>query len=119
MKLPTSNKKQMQKKSSLGVLATSSSMSKAAARSYTFATGRGNFPNHVIEALKARRNWKQLSEEVAITECNFYWRQLNFSFREYDALDERLETSPGKPIFVNHLENNRGICTKTGLIRSL
>ena len=26
-------------------------------KAYTFATGRGNFPNHVITALKARGNW--------------------------------------------------------------
>ena len=28
-----------------------------AAKAYTFATGRGNFPNHVTAALKARGNW--------------------------------------------------------------
>ena len=88
-------------------------------KAYTFATGRGNFPNHIINALKARGNWTQVAEEVALTESNFYWRQLNLSFRDYDTLDDRLESVPGKPIFINHFENNRGICTKTGLIRSL
>ena len=91
----------------------------ASVRSYTFATGRGNFPNHIINALKARGNWTQVSEEVGLTESNFYWRQCNLSFRNYDVLDDRLESLPGKHIFINHFENNRGICTKTGLIRSL
>ena len=54
-----------------------------------------------------------------MSESNFYWRQCALSFRDYDNLDERLETLPGKPFFVNHFENHRGICTKTGLIRSL
>lgn len=26
-------------------------------KKYTFATGRGNFPSHVIASLKARGNW--------------------------------------------------------------
>ena len=44
------------------------------AKSYTFACGRGNYPNHIIAALKARGNWTQVAEEVAIDTCNFYWR---------------------------------------------
>ena len=88
-------------------------------KNYTFATGRGNFPNHIINSLKARGNWTQIAEEVALEQSNFYWRQLNLNFRDYDTLDSRLESNPGKPIFINHFENNRGICTKTGLIRSL
>ena len=50
------------------------------AKSYSFACGRGNFPNHIIVALKARGNWSQVAEEVAIDGCNFYWRQLNLNF---------------------------------------
>ena len=92
---------------------------KPGAKSYTFATGRGNCPNHIISALKARGNWSQISEEVALMESHLYWRQCNLNYREYDTLDDRLEAIPEKPIFVNHFENNRGICTKTGLIRSL
>ena len=43
-------------------------------KNYTFACGRGNFPNHIIAALKARGNWSQVAEEVAIENSNFYWR---------------------------------------------
>ena len=47
---------------------------------YTFATGRGNYPNHIINCLKARENWTQVSEEVAIDSANLLWRQLNLNF---------------------------------------
>lgn len=43
-------------------------------KSYTFATGRGNFPSHVVNSLKARGNWSQIAEDGALTESNFYWR---------------------------------------------
>lgn len=56
---------------------------------------------------------------MALEQSNFYWRQLNLNVRNYDTLDARIATNPSKPIFINHFENNRGICTKTGLIRSL
>ena len=91
----------------------------AGAKAYTFACGKGNFPNHIINALKARGNWTQVSEEVAIENCNFYWRQLNLNWENYDKLDVRLESDSSRPIFFNHFECTRGITTKTGLIRSL
>ena len=43
-------------------------------KNYTFACGRGNFPNLIVAALKARGNWSQVAEEVAIESSNFYWR---------------------------------------------
>ena len=89
------------------------------AKSYSFATGRGNCPGHVVHALKARGNWTQVAEEVAIDNSNFYWRQLNLGFGSYDSLDARIESDPSKPIFLNHFETTRAITTKTGLIRSL
>ena len=88
-------------------------------KTHTFATGRGNYPNHIIAALKARGNWTQVAEELAIDTCNFYWRQLNLNYQGYDQVDARLESNPANPIFLNHFENTRGITTKTGLIRSL
>lgn len=95
------------------------SLGNPGAKSYTFACGRGNFPNHIIVALKARGNWSQVAEEVGIDSSNFLWRQLNLNFQAYDSLDARLEADPSKPIFLNHFESTRGITTKTGLIRSL
>ena len=46
----------------------------AAEVTYTFACGKGNYPSHVIRALKARGNWSQVPEEQAIESSNFYWR---------------------------------------------
>ena len=87
-------------------------------KKYTFACGRGNFPGHIKKNLEARGNWSMVEEEGAIENSNFLWTQLNLSFRGYDRLDERLELS-NSPIFINHFEVTRGICTKTGLIRTL
>ena len=104
-------------------MATKTTLSSASAglgvRSYTFATGKGNFPNHIIDALKARGNWSQIAEENAIDSAHFYWRQTNFNYKSYELLDARLEVDPNKGMFFNHFENTRGIGTKTGLIRSL
>ena len=61
----------------------------------------------------------KVEEETAIETANFLWQQLNLSFRGYDRLDERLENDPTKPFILNHFEVTRGICTKTGLIRTL
>ena len=87
-------------------------------RRFTYAVTEGNFPCHVIEQLKKRGNWSQIDKEVAIQQSNFFWKQLNFNFKQYDDLDHRLETNR-QPILFNHLEVNRGICTKTMLIKSL
>jgi len=37
----------------------------------------------------------------------------------YDKFDTRTETDKNNPFIFNHFEINRGICTKTGLVRSL
>ena len=88
-------------------------------KGYTYSTGKGNFPNHIEKALTARGNWKKIDEELAIDTANFLWQQLNLNFKGYDKLDERLEAIPNEPFFLNHFEVTRGICTKTGLIRTL
>jgi len=54
--------------------ASSKPVGNAIVKNYTFACGRGNFPNHIIAALKARGNWSQVAEEVAIDGSNFLWR---------------------------------------------
>ena len=87
-------------------------------KSHTFACGKGNYPNHVIRALKARGNWSQIPEEQAIDNSHFYWRQTNLNFQAYHEVDNRIKTST-KELFLNHFENTRGITTKTGLITSL
>ena len=90
----------------------------AASGRFTFAVTEGNFPCHVIAELKKRGNWSQIDKEEAIQKANFFWKQLNFNFRSYDELDDRLEAI-SSPFLFNHFEVNRGICTKTMLIKSL
>jgi len=53
-------------------------------KNYTFAVGKGNCPEHIINCLKARGNWTQASEEDAIASSNFLWRQLNLNYQKYD-----------------------------------
>ena len=80
--------------------------------------GKGNFPIHIEKSMAARGNWTKIDEEGGIENANFLWQQCNLSFRGYDRLDERLENST-EPFYFNHFEVTRGICTKTGLIRTL
>jgi hypothetical protein len=47
---------------------------------FTFAVSKGNYPNHLINALEARGNWRQISEDEAIDSADFYWRQVNLGF---------------------------------------
>jgi hypothetical protein len=87
-------------------------------KTFTFAVGKGNYPKHIIRALTARGNWKLIDEENAIETANLFWKQLNFTFLAYDKFDTR-SSHDGVPLIFNHMEVNRGICTKTGLVRSL
>ena len=85
---------------------------------FKFAVTKGNYPNHVIKALGDRGNWKQVTEEEAIEQADFFWRQVNLGFSGYDKVDKRLTTN-SIPFVFNHFEVIRGICTKTNLIKSL
>jgi hypothetical protein len=84
---------------------------------YTFAVGKGNFPNHIILALENRGNWKRVSEEEAIEQADFYWRQVNLLADGYNQINKRLVSKP--LLIFNHFEVIHGICTKTNLIKSL
>jgi hypothetical protein len=85
---------------------------------YTYAVTKGNYPNAVNEAMKARGNWKQLNEEVGLEQADFFWRCNNLGIVGYDSIDNRMSLS-SKPFVFNHFEVIKGICQKTGLIRSL
>ncbi len=50
--------------------------------------------------------------------CNFIFRPINFGYSGYEKLNARLKLSDDSIIF-NHFEVLKGICTKSGLIRSL
>ena len=68
--------------------------------------------------MNIRGNWKLIDEDIAIEGANLLWKQLNLTFLAYDKFDTR-GASEGTPLIFNHMEVNRGICTKTGLVRSL
>jgi hypothetical protein len=57
---------------------------------YTYAVTKGNYPMAVVEAMKARGNWKQLNEEVGLETADFFWRCNNLGISGYDAIDSRL-----------------------------
>ena len=88
-------------------------------KTFTYALGKGNFPSHIGNALLARGNWKEISNDNAIENSHLYWKQVNLSFLNYDRFDNRMAHSNNPPFIFNHMEINRGICTKTGLVRSL
>ena len=85
---------------------------------YTFARQKHNYSCHVRDALLARGNWKEIDEEVGIETADLFWKQTNLGFRGYDKVDARIQGSV-RPFIFNHFEVNRGICQKTGLIKSL
>jgi hypothetical protein len=76
-----------------------------------------------------RINWKEVPKDnVMFTNdqiINFIWKPTNFDYKLYSIIDnvhsEVASSSPlpEKQLVVNHLENIRGICTKTGLVRTL
>jgi hypothetical protein len=53
-----------------------------------------------------------------VEQCQYLWRPVNFGFSGYDRIDKRLQRDH-RPFIYNHFEILRGLCTKTGLIRSL
>jgi hypothetical protein len=76
---------------------------------FTFAVTKGNYPNTVIEAMKARGNWKQLPEDVGLEQADFFWRCNNLGITGYDAIDGRLALNSKSFVF-NHFEVIKGIC---------
>ena len=86
---------------------------------YCFAVGKGNYPNQIVRQLESRGCWKQISEDEAIQQADFYWRPINFESKGYTALNARLKAKPDQFFVFNHFEKLNGICTKTNLIHSL
>jgi len=81
----------------------------------------GNNSYLIKEGLLRRGNWQEETDESnAFTQCNFIWKPTNLTISEYIKLDGIAKTTPKNfsQVF-NHFENIRGICTKTGLVRSL
>jgi len=55
--------------------------------SFTFAVTKGNYPGQIRDALKERGNWSEVKEDVGITQADFFWKALNFTFSQYDQMD--------------------------------
>ncbi|EAR92967.2 tubulin-tyrosine ligase family protein (macronuclear) [Tetrahymena thermophila SB210] len=96
---------------------------KQAHKNYKFCLFNGN--NSVVfrKILLSRGNWEeikesQIEEKSIFQNSNFIWKSYNFSVRKYAIIEDIHRNNPFKQI-INHFENNRGMCTKTGLIRSL
>lgn len=74
--------------------------------------------------------WKEVSKDsVTFSKdqpINFIWKPTQFNFKLYSVIDRVMFDSYNyqssyieKQLCINHLENIQGICTKTGLIRTL
>ena len=68
--------------------------------------------------MRARGNWTEVEVDEAIEVCHFIFRPVNFGYSGYNRLNNRLKNSSEAIIF-NHFENLRGMCTKSGLVKSL
>ena len=68
--------------------------------------------------MKSRGNWVEVEQEEAIDHSHFLFRPVNFGHSGYLKMNNRLKFST-EPLVFNHFEVLRGICTKTGLIKSL
>lgn len=78
----------------------------------------GNYPATLRKVMQDRKNWTEVQPEDAIDNCNFLFRPVNFGYSGYEKMNNRLRD--GGDLFVfNHFEVLKGICTKSGLIRSL
>lgn len=91
----------------------------------------GNGPSVIRDAL-ARRSangkvvWKEVPKDAVMfqsdQQINFIWKPTNFNYKLYSLIDKvHAIATPtmDRQLIVNHLENIRGICTKTGLVRTL
>ena len=78
----------------------------------------GNYPATLRAVMNARGNWQEVPQDDAIEQCNFVFRPVNYGYQGYDKINNRLKNS-NEPFIYNHFEVLKGICTKTGLIRSL
>ena len=94
----------------------------------------GNGPQVIRDAMARRSNgkvqWKEVSKDAMMWTpdqiVNFIWKPTNYNFKMYSIIDKILSQSfnystavAERQLCVNHLENIRGICTKTGLVRTL
>lgn len=87
-------------------------------RCYKFCVMAGNYPKTLINTLRARGNWTEVSDEDAIDHAHFLFRPVNFGHSGYNKMNLRNEFYSDLLVF-NHFEVLRDICTKSGLIRSL
>lgn len=86
---------------------------------YKFIALSGNYPQSIREALKHRKNWKEIEDETeAIESAHLMWRPCNYGSSGFSKLTERKKASTF-PLIYNHFEYIRCIWTKTGLVKTL
>ena len=87
---------------------------------------KGNSSFLIRELLKERGNWEETEDKYKATKvCEFVWKPTNLSdmvadsdFQQFMYVCDR--TASGKTICItNHLQGNRCITTKTGILRTL
>eukprot|EP00347_Sterkiella_histriomuscorum_P014075 403362257 len=72
--------------------------------------------------MQRKGNWKEVAKEEAFEKANFIWKPTNFNYKMYTKIDQIQKDSQSDrhdKFVVNHLENIKRICTKTGLIKTL
>jgi hypothetical protein len=69
----------------------------------------------IANDLSRRGVWGALDKE-RIMQINFVWKPLNFSPELYDSFEE-MDCS--RNVLLNHFKQNKLICTKSGLVKSL
>ncbi len=87
-----------------------------------FAVFPGNYPQVVRDAFSRRKEkWREVPKDESLQKANFIWKPTNFDIKTYSRINKIMEDTPltQRKFLINHLENIRGITTKTGLVRSL
>ena len=67
----------------------------------------GNYPQILIDLMKARGNWVEVAEDKAIAKANFIFRPVNYNQNLYKYIDWRhdKEGYKGWPTLIfNHFE---------------
>eukprot|EP00743_Colponemidia_sp_Colp-15_P004635 GILK01004995.1.p1 GENE.GILK01004995.1~~GILK01004995.1.p1 ORF type:complete len:998 (+),score=200.20 GILK01004995.1:113-2995(+) len=79
---------------------------------YKYIVFPGNNAQIIKDTLQ-KRGWQEAAEDSM--DANFMWKQSNFPVSVYARVNRDCKNIQ----ILNHFENHRGLCTKTGLIQSL
>ena len=79
----------------------------------------GNYPAALRKVMNERGNWTEIESDDAIDQANFLYRPVNYGYMGYEQMNQRIRGNNPEILLFNHFEVNSGICTKSGLIRTL